>query len=52
MSETKLIKDKECIHCKRLFNCDGKPRENALCLHFKERENGRSEVDKDNYRHL
>ena len=31
-----VIKDKECIKCKRLFNCNGKPR-GIKCLHYKER---------------
>jgi len=39
MSDTdkeKLIKDTECIHCARFFDCEGKPK-GSECLHFLKR---------------
>lgn len=33
-----LRKDKNCIHCRRFFNCHGKPAEVKLCLFFEERK--------------
>lgn len=32
-----MIKDKECIKCKRFWNCNGKPKKEP-CLHFVERK--------------
>lgn len=51
MSE--LVKDRECIHCEKFFECDGKPR-GKLCVNFKERKdgNGRSKVDKDHHGYI
>ena len=44
--ETKLVKDRECIKCERLFDCKGKP-ENTKCVSFMERkENGNERNDK------
>ena len=37
MEQQKLKKDKGCIHCEKLFYCDGKPPEVDLCVNFKER---------------
>ena len=39
MSDTKekLIHDKECIHCKKFFDCKGKPR-NTSCVNLEERK--------------
>lgn len=34
--EKKLIKDKECIHCEKMFDCEGKER-GKLCIQMKER---------------
>jgi hypothetical protein len=31
-------KDRECIHCKRFFNCTGKPIGVKACLFFEERK--------------
>lgn len=36
--EKPMKKDKECLHCMRLFNCTGKPRDVERCLYFKERK--------------
>lgn len=49
-----LHKNKECIHCEKLFDCKGKPRKVDLCLHFTERkqEDGRSQMDKDVHKHF
>lgn len=33
----KLIKTRECIHCKKFFDCAGKETDKP-CLHFDERE--------------
>lgn len=33
----KLIKDRECIHCDRLFDCKGKP-EGVKCVAFTQRK--------------
>lgn len=50
--DTKPRKDKNCIHCARLFSCTGKPPGVNLCINFIERtdNNGRSENvhEKDN----
>lgn len=40
MEEKKLKKGKGCIHCERLFYCEGKPPEVELCVNFKERRGG------------
>jgi hypothetical protein len=32
-----MIKDRECIHCKKFFECKGKESKNP-CLHFEERK--------------
>ena len=37
-TKEKLIKDRECISCKRIFNCTGKTR-GTNCIHFIERKN-------------
>ena len=34
----KLIKDKECLHCEKFFDCKGKPKEIKECLQFEERK--------------
>lgn len=51
MSDDKPVKDKECIHCKRFFECEGKPR-GKLCVNYEERKDGRSKVDQNNNRHI
>ena len=40
MSEEKpkKHKDKECIMCDHIFDCDGKPAGVELCIKFKERK--------------
>ena len=37
-----LKKDRECIHCEKFFECEGKPKEVKQCINFTERkkENG------------
>lgn len=35
MSE--LVKDRECIHCEKFFDCQGKPR-GSICVNFEERK--------------
>lgn len=35
--EEKLIKNQECVSCKNLFNCKGKPRGIEACLNYSER---------------
>lgn len=51
MSE--LVKDRECIHCNKFFDCKGKPR-GTSCLNFEERKNedGRSKMDKNHNGHI
>jgi hypothetical protein len=34
----KLLKDKECLHCEKFFDCKGKPKDVKECLNFKERK--------------
>lgn len=36
--EEKLIKNQECVSCKNLFNCKGKPRGIEACLNYSERQ--------------
>lgn len=36
--DKKLIKDKECIHCEKFFDCIGKPAGVTHCINFKERK--------------
>ena len=38
-----LIKDKECIHCNKFFDCMGKPKGTRDCVNYEERkkDNGR-----------
>jgi hypothetical protein len=43
MSE-KPTKDKECIHCKKFWECEGKPidkKKKLLCVNYEERKDGR-----------
>lgn len=35
--EIKIVKDRECIHCERLFDCKGKP-EGIRCVAFTPRK--------------
>lgn len=35
--ETILKKDRNCMHCEKLFDCKGKPQEVKRCLQYKER---------------
>ena len=30
-----LVHDRECLHCKKFFECKGKPR-GAVCVNFEE----------------
>lgn len=43
MSENKPKKDRECVRCEYIFDCQGKPQEVKQCIRFKERKdsNGR-----------
>ena len=43
MSENKPKKDRECVRCEHIFDCQGKPHEVKQCIRFKERtdSNGR-----------
>jgi hypothetical protein len=36
MSEVKLKKTKECIYCKRFFECKGKPSDKP-CVNYEDR---------------
>lgn len=40
------MKDKECIHCERLFDCKGKPTKEP-CLMFKSRHSDNERGDTD-----
>ena len=44
MSE--LVKDRECIHCEKFFDCDGKPR-GTLCVNLVERKDDKWDKKKD-----
>lgn len=33
-----LKKDRECLHCNKFFDCEGKPPDIENCLQFEERE--------------
>jgi len=35
--EEKLIKNQECVSCKNLFDCKGKPRGIERCLRYAQR---------------
>lgn len=37
-NEVKLVHDKECASCKKLFDCKGKPKEVKACVGFEERK--------------
>lgn len=45
-----LVKDRECINCKKFFDCNGKPRDVKRCVCLEERkdEDGRRQMDKNN----
>ena len=36
--EEKVIHDRECQSCKRLFVCNGKPADVKRCVNYKERK--------------
>ncbi len=44
--EKKLIQGKECVKCKRLFNCLGREKD-TNCVFFEERKKQVSECVKD-----
>ena len=48
-----LVKTRECIRCRKFFECKGKPKDKP-CVNFEERNdgNGRCQVDKDNHRRI
>lgn len=33
-----LVHDKECMKCKKLFSCKGKPKDTKICVCFEERK--------------
>jgi hypothetical protein len=33
-----LKKDRECLHCVKFFECNGKPKEVQQCINFQERK--------------
>lgn len=33
-----LKKDRECLHCGKFFECEGKPKDVKECLQFEERK--------------
>lgn len=35
----KLIKNQECVSCKKMFECKGKPRSVERCINYEERKN-------------
>ena len=41
--DERITKDKECIHCEKFFECDGKPAKVKLCVNFvgRKEEDGR-----------
>ena len=41
--ELKLIHGKECIKCKRLFNCPGRKKD-TNCVFFEERKDSKKQV--------
>lgn len=36
--EVKLTKTRECIHCEKFFDCNGKPKEVVRCVNLVERK--------------
>ena len=38
MEEEKVIHDRECQTCKKLFTCEGKPADVKRCVNYKERK--------------
>ena len=52
-NDERIVKDKECIHCEKFFECDGKPAKVKLCVNFvgRKEEDGREKnVCENNYR--
>lgn len=37
-NHSELKKDRECLHCKNFWDCEGKPRSTERCINFNERE--------------
>ena len=37
-NDERIVKDKECIHCEKFFDCEGKPAKVKACLNFTERK--------------
>lgn len=33
-----LVKDRECLHCRRFFDCKGKPKGTRNCINYEERK--------------
>ena len=40
MIENKPKKDRDCVRCEYIFDCQGKPHGVKLCIRFKERKDG------------
>lgn len=36
--QNNLVKDRECLHCEKFFDCNGKPRDIKQCVNFTERK--------------
>jgi hypothetical protein len=41
MCEERPVRGRECIRCKKMFECKGKPKSSTLCVNFEERKDGR-----------
>lgn len=37
------VKDTECLHCKKFFDCKGKPKSNVSCVSYEERKRNRKD---------
>ncbi len=42
-----LVKDRECIHCQKFFECEGKPRGAGACVNLEERKKEEWDKKKD-----
>lgn len=43
MKDEKLIKNQECIGCKKIFECPGKLRSTKACVNYEERPKDKNE---------
>lgn len=46
MEDPKLYKDFECVHCRKFYNCKGKPIKNNPCLNIVVSKDGTYEKPK------